>query len=85
MIAHGFDYNLKHAPVSRMSTLRTVFSLAVRLKLNMHQIDVMTAFMNVYLDHETIFLRPQQGYEILIQTCKPIRLSEALFGSKEAS
>lgn len=56
MHAHGgIDYNLKHDSVSRMSTLRDLISLAVKLNLNDHQMDDSTEFLPSTLEDEIIY------------------------------
>lgn len=66
MQTQGIDYDLTNFSVSRISTLCMVRSLAVRLKFQIHQIDLSTAFFNSALDGETIFVKPLPGYEHLI-------------------
>lgn len=81
----GIDNALTHAPVSRMSTMHTILSLALNLKLNVHQMDVSTAFFNAPLDDEVMFVNPPPGYEILVPPGKSLRLVKALYGLKQES
>lgn len=85
MQAHGVDYDLIHVPVSRISTLRTVLSISVKLNLKIDQMDVTTAFLNAALEDEIIFVRKPPGYENLVPKGKSIRLLKSLYGLKQAS
>lgn len=51
---YGLDYQETYAPVVRMSTVRTLLSVAVQRKLHLHQMDVRMAFLNGDLQ-ETVF------------------------------
>ncbi|XP_059458367.1 uncharacterized mitochondrial protein AtMg00820-like [Corylus avellana] len=48
----GIDYFDTYAPVARISSIRTLISLASIYNLEIHQMDVKTAFLNGYLDEE---------------------------------
>lgn len=65
MKIYGVDYDSTHAPLSILSTLRVLLSLAVKLKLKIHQMDVSTAFLNAILD-DVVFVCPPPGYENLV-------------------
>ncbi len=41
-----YDISETYAPVARLPTVRMLLSLANKLKLEMHQLDVETAFLN---------------------------------------
>jgi hypothetical protein len=43
---HGQDYDETFSPVVRFESLRTVIALAVQNDLQLHQMDVTTAFLN---------------------------------------
>ena len=43
---YGQDYDETFSPVVRFESLRTVVALAVQNGLQMHQMDVITAFLN---------------------------------------
>ena len=48
----GLDYDDTFPPVVRFESLRTVIALAVQNGMKMHQMDVMTAFLNGELQEE---------------------------------
>lgn len=55
----GIDYQETFAPVVRSSSLRFVMALAAQLKMEVHQLDVETAYLNGDLE-ETIYLQPPE-------------------------
>lgn len=61
MQAHGIEYDLVHAHVSKMTTLRVLFSLAARQNLRVQQMDFTTAFLISTLE-ESIYEQPPPGY-----------------------
>lgn len=48
----GFDYHEIFAPVARQKSIRLLVSLAVGMESSIHQIDVVTAYLNAELDEE---------------------------------
>lgn len=49
MQTHGIDYDLTHSPVSKMTTLRFLISLAAQLDLIFHKMDATAVFHNAIL------------------------------------
>lgn len=84
MRSHGLYFNLTHAPVSRLSTLRVLLFLAVKSKLKIIQMDICTEFLNTILDDAVYVLLPP-GFEHLVPKGKSLMLLKALFGLKQAS
>ena len=81
---HGVDFNETFAPVAKFTTIRCIVALGASLDLEMHQMDVKTAFLNGNLEEEIYMEQPkgfvQRGHEHLV--CK---LTKSLYGLKQAS
>jgi len=77
----GIDYNETFAPVARLDTVRMVLAIAAHNKWYVHQMDVMSTFLNGYLEEE-VYVRQPPGYEVDGQEDKVYRLKKALYGLK---
>jgi hypothetical protein len=80
----GIDYFDTFAPVMKPATLRVLVSMATARNLEIHQIDVKTAFLYGKLDEE-IFMRQPPGYITPGQEHLVCRLLRGLYGLKQAS
>jgi hypothetical protein len=77
----GIDYNEKFAPVAKFTSIHTLLALAAKNDLELHQMDIKTAFLNGELDEE-IFMNLLPGFK------KPNtiwKLKKGLYGLKQAS
>ena len=79
---YGIDYSETFAPVVRVQSLRTIFAVAANCDLEIHQIDIDTAFLNGELEEE-VFIEPTPGCNICRkkQVC---HLNKSLYGLKQA-
>jgi len=79
----GVDYTDTFAPVAKYVSVRTLFAIAAGLGLEVHQMDVVTAFLYGYLD-DTVFVEQPEGYEVPGHEDWVYRLKKALYGLKQA-
>ncbi len=74
----GIDFNETYAPVVKFNTLRALLALAAKLDLHVHQMDVITAFLNGDLDVE-IWMRLPDGVADDV-----VKLRRSLYGLKQS-
>src|SRR5579875_2010750 len=79
----GVDFNETFAPVAKFSTIRCILALGAAMDLEMHQMDVKTAFLNGELEEDIYMDQPQgfvqRGKENLV--CK---LKKSLYGLRQS-
>ena len=68
-----------------MTSLRTFLQVAANKKLEVHSMDVKTAFLNADIDYE-IYVKQPEGYEVT-KGDKPLycKLKKSLYGLKQSS
>ncbi len=81
---YGIDYQETFAPVVRLNTLRAVIALAVDRNMEVHQMDVKTAFLNGELE-ETVYMRQPPGMTVEGKEEWVCRLNRSLYGLKQSS
>ena len=59
-------HNVDYSPVTRIASIRILFTIASIYKLVVHQMDVKTAFLNGDLEEE-IYMEQPEGYVVLGQ------------------
>ena len=79
----GIDYEETFAPVMRYATLRMLLARAAVEDLEVHQVDVKTAFLHGDLD-EDIFMMQPEGFQERGKEHLVCRLQKALYGLKQA-
>ena len=78
----GSTTNETFAPVTKLNSIRVLLTLAARLDLKVHQMDVKSAFLNGVLEEE-IYMRVPPGHDALPGIVW--KLNKALYGLKQAS
>jgi len=79
---HGVDYDETFAPVVRMETLRVLLAIAAAEDLEIHQMDVITAYLAGDLEEE-IYMAPPPG--IPGTEGMVCRLLKGLYGLKQSA
>lgn len=78
-LKEGIDYTETFSPVSKKDSLRIIMALVAHFDLELHQIDVKTAFLNGDLQEEVYLDKPfgfsQEGSEHLV-----CRLRKSIYG-----
>ncbi len=81
---HGVDYSEVFSPVVRTPSLRTALAMANAMDLEVHHMDVCTAFLNGKLDC-AVYMEQPEGY---VDPDKPghvCKLKKGLYGLKQAA
>ena len=81
---HGIDYSEVFSPVARFPTIRTLLAFANAYDLEIHHMDVTTAFLNGQLDCE-IFMEQPEGFEDASNPDYVCRLKKGLYGLKQSA
>lgn len=89
VIAEGFaqkphlDYAETFAPVARFASLRTILAMAAAEDMEVHHMDVSSAFLNGTLDKE-IFMYQVEGFAKAGQEHLVCRLKRPMYGLKQS-
>jgi hypothetical protein len=70
--------------VSKKDSFRIIMALVAHFDLELHQMDVKTAFLNGHLD-DTIFMTQPEGYVVKGKENMGCRLKKSIYGLKQAS
>jgi len=77
----GEDFFDTYSPITRLTTIRALISLAASYGLIIHQTDVKTAFLNGEWDEE-IYMDQPDGFVMKGQENKVCKLLKSLYGLK---
>ncbi|CDF39894.1 unnamed protein product [Chondrus crispus] len=79
----GLDYTETYAPVIKFTTIRLLLALVAHYDLELHQMDVVTAFLNGDLD-EDIYMEQPEGCIDKSKSDHVCKLLKALYDLKQA-
>lgn len=79
----GRDHSVAFAPVAKFTSIRIVLSIMVEKSILLHQVDVITAFINGDL-HEDVYMEQPHGYERGDSSEMVCKLLKALYGLNQA-
>ena len=80
----GIDYTETFAPVAKFSSIRALLALAAHYDLEIHQMDIKTAFLNGDLDEDIYMIQPE-GFVVKGKESWVCKLNKSLYGLKQAS
>ena len=80
---YGIDYDETFSPVARFSSIRTLLAFAVEMGMQIHQMDVVTAFLNGDLK-EKIYMQQPSGYIQPDKNGLVCKLKKSLYGLKQS-
>lgn len=79
----GLDYFDTYSSVTIITSIRVLIAIAALHNLEIHQMDVKTAFLNEELEEE-IYMEQPEWYIVPGQENKVCRLVKSLYGLKQA-
>ena len=79
----GYDFFDTYSPVTRITSIRVLLAIAALHNLEIHQMDVKTAFLNGELEEE-IYMEQPEGFVVPEQERKVCKLVKSLYGLKQA-
>ena len=80
----GIDYEETFSPIVKFQSIRTFAALVACRDLELHQMDVKTAFLNGELEEE-IYMKQPEGFVAQGHDDEVYKLNRALYGLKQAS
>ncbi|CAJ2666407.1 unnamed protein product [Trifolium pratense] len=80
----GIDYTETFSPVSKKDSLRVILALVAHFDLELHQMDVKTAFLNGDLEEE-VYMKQPEGFFSNDGEHFVCKLKKSIYGLKQAS
>ena len=80
----GIDYTETFSPVSKKDSLRIIMALVAHYDLELHQMDVKTAFLNGDLEEE-VYMDQPEGFSMEGKSQMVCKLKKSIYGLKQAS
>jgi hypothetical protein len=80
----GIDYKETFSPVSKNDSFRIIMALVAHYDLELHQMDVKTAFLNGSLEEE-VYMDQPKGFSIEGKEHLACKLKKSIYGLKQAS
>ena len=80
----GLDYDETFSPVAKYTSIRSLLAIANQLDLEVHQMDVSTAFLNGELEEE-IYMKQPEGYVKEDEEELVCKLNKSIYGLKQSS
>ena len=80
----GINYKETFSPISKKDSLRIVMALVAHFDLELHQMDVKTAFLNGDL-HEEVYMDQPEGFQDKGKEHMVCKLKKSIYGLKQAS
>jgi Reverse transcriptase (RNA-dependent DNA polymerase) len=80
MQVEGIDFNETFAPVAKLVSLRVILAITAEKDLELHQMDVKSAYLNGKLKEE-IFMSPPLGFDV--PDGMVFQLIKAVYGTKQ--
>ena len=90
LVAKGYtqkgriNYKEEFCPISKKDSLRIVMTLVAYFDLELHQMDVKTAFLNGAL-HEEVYMDQLEGFQNKCKEHMVCKLKKSIYGLKQAS
>jgi len=76
----GIDFDQTFTPVAKFSSLHTIFALAAKHNLEVHQMDIKAAYLNANLEEE-IYMEAPPGFKI--PEGHVLKLKKGVYGTKQ--
>ena len=79
----GLDYDATFCPVVRLESVRALIAFSAQQGLQLHQVDVTTAFLNGQLEEE-VYMKQPDGFVAPGNEHLVYRLKKSIYGLKQS-